>query len=294
MHRYSKSASRATRWAQLTIGRFDGVARYAVSAVVWSAAIVWIAALMVVATGAIVADATKSARTGRDLRHRLREAERAHRRAVRDAEEELARCQSAYDKSVASAQQHLATLRDPRGKRLKRCQGVTLFERTIATPQGTVSLVGVRASVDTAGNLAVTKRATLTRTAAGALVAGPVGAVVGGAGFKKTKKIDTRELYLNIEAPTLSCVVRCPPDSGARVRSFAAAVNTAASLAATDEPRRPHRIRLAEEALAAAQAARDPVEAAQRKAAKVAVDPHLLATVDSARQELDAYRRSAR
>ena len=78
------------------------------------------------------------------------------------------------------------------GKRLGKCHGVTLFERMIATPQGTASLIGARAGVDTAGNLAVTKRATITRTVAGGLVAGPVGAVKGGAGFKKTKEIDAR------------------------------------------------------------------------------------------------------
>ncbi|MGH9298702.1 MAG: hypothetical protein ACRDZT_02160 [Acidimicrobiales bacterium] len=259
---------------------------------IWPAAVLWIAALMVVATGGLVTDATKSGRTTLALKHRVSDAERVHRRAIREAEAELSRCQSAYDREVVAATQHLDALRDVNGKRLGKLHGVTLFERMIATPQGTVSLIGARAGVDTAGNLAVTKRATLTRTVAGGLVAGPVGAVLGGAGFKKTKKIDARELYLHIDAPTLSCVVQCPPDAGARVRSFAAAINTAASRAATEEPQRPKRIREAEQRLAMVQAARDPIESAQHKAQEITSNPQLLAGIDSARRELESYRQS--
>lgn len=292
MHRYSRAVSRATGWAHSSVGRFRGIAHYAMAVLVWAAAVIWLVGLMVTATGGLVVGVAKSGRTSSGLRHRLHEAEGAHRKAIRQAEAGLARAQSVYDKNVAVAQQRLVSLRDANGKRLGKCHGVTLFERTIATPQGTVPLVGVRASVDTAGNLAVTKRATLTRTVAGGLVAGPVGAVVGGAGFKKTKRIDTRELYLQIESPTLSSVVRCPPDAGQRVRTFTALVNTAAARAAVEEPRRPDRIREAEQQLAAAKAARGEIEAAQRSAQQVAADPALLAGIEAARHELESYRSS--
>ncbi|MHB1720789.1 MAG: hypothetical protein ACYCV1_11805, partial [Acidimicrobiales bacterium] len=210
MDRYSKAISRATRWARSGVDGFRGGARYAMAVLIWSAAVLLIAALMVVATGGLVTDAAKSGNTTLTLKHRVSDAERAHRGAIREAEAELARCQSACDREVTAAKQHLDALCDANGKRLGKCHGITLFERMIATPQGTASLIGARAGVDTAGNLAVTKRATLTRTVAAGLVAGPVGAVVGGAGFKKTKKIDARELYLHIEAPTLSCVLTAP------------------------------------------------------------------------------------
>lgn len=289
MGRYSKAVARATGWARSSLEHFRGIALVLMAALVWSAAVLWILWLLVAATGGLLIDAAKSGRQSHTLRHRLHEAERAHRSAVAAAQAELTRRQSAYAKAVADAEAQLAALRDPNGKRLRRCRGVTLYERTIATPQGTVPLIGVRAHVDTAGNLAVTKRATLTRTGAGFLVAGPVGAVVGGAGFKKTKKIDTRELYLRIESPRLSCVVKCPPDQGARIRSFAAAINTAAAQAPASEAQRPQRIHVAENALASAKAQTAPIEAARAQVAQATGDPELLAAIATARRELDAY-----
>jgi hypothetical protein len=93
---------------------------------IWSATFLWIAALMVVAIGGPVTDAAKSGRTTLTLKHRVSDAERAHRGATREAEAELSRCQSAYDLEVAADKQHLDALCDANGKRLGKCHGVTL------------------------------------------------------------------------------------------------------------------------------------------------------------------------
>ncbi len=77
---------------------------------IWSAAVLWITGLMVVATGGLVTDAAKSGRTALTLKHRVSDAERAHRGAIREAEAELARCQSAYDREVAAAKQQLTAI----------------------------------------------------------------------------------------------------------------------------------------------------------------------------------------
>ena len=87
-------------------------------------------------------------------------------------------------------------------------------------------------------------------------------------------------------------MVKCPPDAGARVRSFAVAVNTAASRAAIEEPRRTRKIREAEQRLAMAQAARGPIDAAQPRAQEISSNLRLLAGIDSARRELESYRKS--
>jgi hypothetical protein len=73
------------------------------------------------------------------------------RRAIREAEAELSRCQRAYDRDADATKQHLDALRDVNAKRLGKCHGVTLFERVIATPQGTVPLVRARAEIPEGG-----------------------------------------------------------------------------------------------------------------------------------------------
>jgi hypothetical protein len=82
-------------------------------------------------------------------------------------------------------------------------------------------------AVDGAGSVVIVTIAllvfTLTRIAAGGLLFGPVGAIVGGTA-KKTKMHDTRELYLLITGQEFAALITCNPDDGAKVRQFAVAV----------------------------------------------------------------------
>lgn len=79
------------------------------------------------------------------------------------------------------------------------------------------------ATVDSAGS--VRDRATVTRMAGGALVAGPVGAVLG-ALFRK--RVDEREVYLIVTGDRYDWVVPVRPAESALAHRFAAELNTRA------------------------------------------------------------------
>jgi hypothetical protein len=68
-----------------------------------------------------------------------------------------------------------------------------------------------------------------TRVGVGALIAGPVGALLGG---MAKKKVDQRELYLVIEASTWADLVEVDPDRGRHAREFAREFAQAINLAA--------------------------------------------------------------
>ncbi len=92
--------------------------------------------------------------------------------------------------------------------------------------------------MDTAGALThgVRSRRTLTRIAAGGVVAGPVGALAGAMLKKQTNvKVDSRELYLLIDGPDWAVLQRCNPRSATAVRRFAQAINQASRAAGNDE-----------------------------------------------------------
>lgn len=170
----------------------------------------------------------------RDAKRTLRDAERTHTTAIKSANSALRVAEQTRDSAIKSSEKRLSDLQNPTGRAVGHFQGIVLFERAIRTPNGSGSLVGTHALVDTAGNLATKSRASLTRMAAGGLLLGPVGAVLS-LGFKKHKNVDKRELYLLIESPEFASVVQCDPDKGLQARQFAARVNTQAAHAASFE-----------------------------------------------------------
>jgi hypothetical protein len=84
----------------------------------------------------------------------------------------------------------------------------------------------VHASVETAGSISVSRRPTLTRMAAGALL--PGSALIPGFALAKKETFDNRELYFILEHSEGGAVVPVNPDHGPAVREVAASINAAA------------------------------------------------------------------
>jgi hypothetical protein len=233
------------------------------------------------------------AREHREAQHQLtkqhKAATKSRATAIRTAEKRVTIARSSYEAAVRELERELAALRTPDGRRLGAYQGITLHELSVSTPQGKSSLIGATAAVDTAGNLAVTRRATLTRTVAGGVLFGPVGALIGGAGFKKKTEHDSRELYLMVETTSLVAVVKCPPDHGPQARSFAAKIQTAAKHVQQIAADRPRRINDVEMRLAAVRNDTKSVEGAERSLAEANADPVMLATIEHTRRALEDH-----
>jgi hypothetical protein len=166
----------------------------------------------------------------------------SRQRQSRRAQRDLAR-------QVATLEKTRAELTDARGKFVAQYRGVKLWECWISTPTGEGPVEAVRATCDTASNMVVSQRATLTRMAAGGLLLGPLGAILS-LGFQKKQVEDHRELYLLIESPVFACLVQCPPDEGAKARRFSMAVNLAASTSASTQEAIPARLAQVEADLA--------------------------------------------
>lgn len=141
-------------------------------------------------------------------------------RAQRDAEK-------AHQSAIKHAERQLQQAAQVGRNRVGSYGTIHAFQHAITTPQGTFPMnASVQATVDTAGNLATKSRVTLTRLAAGGLIAGPLGILVGAAA-KKNSVVDTRELYLMVEGDGFGTVVQCRPDDGPKVRQLAMAINQA-------------------------------------------------------------------
>src|SRR4051812_13894863 len=147
----------------------------------------------------------------KERRAALRSADKEHRAELRSAYKNVERAEKDHRRAVHDAEKTVAKLQKP--KTLGRYRQTTLTEVTISGPGGSGQLTPeVLATVDTAGNLAVTKRITLTRLAAGGIVGGLV--------FQKKQKHDSRELYLMVEGPDFAILQECSPEDGAKVRKL--------------------------------------------------------------------------
>ena len=216
----------------------------------------------------------------------VRKRRAAHVAAMSAAERERHDAVVEYRSRIASAEKELATATREHTSRLKASEkarvrakadawrtiassrgrdgAASIASPFIAVPQGAFPLTNaVIATVDTAGNLATSSRSTLARIAAGGLLFGPVGAIVGGAA-KKNSVHDLRELYLLIQGETFATLISCDPDDGPRVRQFAAAVRLATLNADGARAHHAQTIVYAEKVLAWEQRNVVPVDAARR------------------------------
>jgi hypothetical protein len=231
----------------------------------------------------------------------LGEAEKAHRDRVKTAERLLQSAQWARsqaleeaakavrsaeqerERSIISARASLNEWENPSsGRKLETYQDVTLWVNQIRTAQGTSQILGTHATVDTAGNLMVTKRVTLTRLVT-------LG-VIGGLLFQKKQKDDTRELYLLLETPNFASVTKCSADAGQKVRQFAARINTAALQASKREEQRPAMVARYEVQLRQATENVTAIEAAQRRLGMREADRGRLTAIEEAQSALALIR----
>ncbi len=222
----------------------------------------------------------------REAKRNLKVTERRREKAIKAAQSSLKQAEKEYEGKVRAASAALDRLISPTGERLGSYHGIKLYERLIETPHGKGSLRGVRAIVDTAGNLIESRRPTLTRMAAGGLLLGPLG-MLGSLAVQKKKKVDARELYLLIEGGGMASVVRCPPEDGQKAREFAAKINAAASRAERLEAERPQKTRAARRELEEVTADKAAIEVASEAVRRTESDRGLQEAVDRARGELN-------
>lgn len=211
-----------------------------------------------------------------EYQNRISAAVKALDAATKARSARLKACEKALTQAQAFGGQQIAHYR---GKDGAASVGLT----AITVPQGTFELTAsVFATVDTAGNLATSSRSTLTRIAAGGLLFGPVGAIVGGVA-KKTRTHDTRELYLLIQGENFATLITCNPNDGQHVRQFAMAVRQAALNADAARQHWSQLVAQAEHALAWEQQNTGEVDAARTTLHRVTADT---ARVDAANAAL--------
>jgi hypothetical protein len=196
--------------------------------------------------------------------------EQEHRKATRAADKSVKRAMRDYKRAVSNARSELE--RAIKQQELGSLNGVVLYDENIKTDSGLHPLTpNVTAAVDSAGALG--SRSTLTRMGAGALVTGPFFwpfGLLAGAAAKKT--VDKRELYLLIEGGEWADLTKCNPDHGDKARSFAQSVNVAARNVERVKTDRKRRVEELTERLAAVEANRSAIEAAEHVRAQLGDD----------------------
>ena len=203
----------------------------------------------------------------------LTDEQRVYRKQLKDAEKGAKAAKKAYDKRVATMRKSLNQAQNPGP--IASYGGVRLYEdRVDLGAQGTHPLSPqVSADVDTAGNLMQKHRSTVTRMGVGTLAAGPIGLLVGAAA-KKSKDVDTRELWLTVTGPNFGTVVKANPDAGMQVRNLAQQISLAAQNVTQNKARRAQMIDAARNSLKRAEGDRTALDGAERRLLEIrAQDP---------------------
>lgn len=212
----------------------------------------------------------------------LSEADRQRHAAILAAEGRLSAAVHAHEgEATAARKQHDAAVRRARKELAKaRHPHVLLTAGSVQVTETTVSVnghghplvEGITARIESTGDLHVYRasRSTLTRTVAGGVVAGPIGAVVG-AGIKKgsTRTNDTRQLFLTVTGPGWQEVTQLNPDMGLEARQFAAAIQTTSGSSTLHGARYRARVAAAQRCLDATIADTARLEAADRDTGEV-------------------------
>jgi hypothetical protein len=87
-------------------------------------------------------------------------------RAAKQSRSNYRRARKQHNKNVAQARSRLQILEDTKGRRLGSADGITRYERWISTPQGSGSLIGVKATAADESSITVSQRLTATRMVA--------------------------------------------------------------------------------------------------------------------------------
>lgn len=214
-------------------------------------------------------------------------AERERALAIREADKVVKTAHKTRDRALKDTRRNLDKARTPQklGRfktdhvgtwkdAFKGDREFILWEDRIKTPSGEHPLTPhVSAVVDHAGNLVHKSRSTMTRMGAGAVIAGPLGFLVGVAA-KKGQTVDNRELYLFVEGEDWADSTNCDPGKeGQKVREFAQKVNVAARNADRVRAERAQQVAELTRRLAALEADRSEIEQAEEARAALGPDP---------------------
>jgi hypothetical protein len=222
----------------------------------------------------------------------------AREKRLISAQAEVKAAQKARDQRIAAARKALEKAGQSRklaggflaGFRSAFGEGqlekVTLYDDAIKTPEGRRKLTSdVQARVDTAGNLMVTRRHTLTRFA----LLGPFSVFT-----PKSVKHGDNELYLLIESQTWASVVKCDPKEGVQARKIAQAINLAAPQAGKIRTQRRFAVARAKQVLTEEEAEDSELREAEREFDSARSDiepiPALLARVETEASQMKSGR----
>lgn len=200
----------------------------------------------------------------------LSRVKRKHSNRIGGIERDLAR-------AVKYGDSPLAKIRGKEGK-----FSVTAFH--LLVPNGRFDLnANIKGYVDTAGNIAVKSRSTLTRIGGGGLLFGKVGALVG-ASAKKSKVIDSRELYLFLEGDDFAAALTLKADQGAQAHRFLETVIHASKRVEAERATKDQMVAANSAILAEAKADTSEIEQARRALTKATNDT---GAIEQARLQLE-------